>query len=90
MIKRRDENQQSGKPNGAAIEKFAAGADGGKPEIDLLPDPEAKHDYKMISVPFNKYEHTALVAAAQKTGRSRLNLIRWAILQMAEELDVLP
>ena len=85
MVRRRD--QQSDKqPTPEEIEAFASGAGDGKTEMDRSLDPDAKHDFKSILVPFNKYEYTKLEAAAKETGRSRLNFIRRAILKLAEEV----
>jgi predicted transcriptional regulator len=68
-----------------AIEAFAAGADGGKHQTKPDLDPNANRDYKAIRVPFNQYEFEKLEELAKKTGRTKLNVIRWAILKMAEE-----
>ena len=50
-------------------------------------DPQANHDYKAIRVPFNEYEYRILQNAAEKSGRTKLNYIRWAILRQASEID---
>lgn len=76
------------------IEAFAAGVDGGSyppasQEKEAVPslDPNAKRDFKAIRVPFNEYEYRQLEALAKATGRTKLNAIRWAILQMAAEAE---
>ena len=48
-------------------------------------DPNAPRDYKKINVPFNEYEYHRLEKAADKSGRSKLNFIRRAILKAAKE-----
>jgi hypothetical protein len=77
-------------PSAEQIEAFASGVDGGtKPPAAVEPDkslsPKASRDYKAIRVPFNKYEFEMLEVLATKTGRSKLNTIRHAILKLAEE-----
>jgi hypothetical protein len=80
MVKRREH-----KPTEADIEAFAAGADGGgESTTDTAPDSRAKRDFKSLRVPFNEYEWKRLDALVEATGRSKLNAIRWAVLQMAE------
>ena len=86
MVKRREPPvvSRAKEPTAEEIEAFAAAADG-EPER-LTTDPKAKRDFKAIRVPFNEYEFEQLEALADKTGRSKLNAIRWAILKMAEEV----
>lgn len=48
--------------------------------------PHAKRDFKAIRVPFNEFEFTQLEQIATKTGRSKLNCIRWALSKLAEQL----
>lgn len=64
------------------IEAFANQADGA--ESKTL-DPNAPRNFKKINVPFNEYEFELLETAAEKTGRSKLNFIRWAILNAAKD-----
>jgi len=64
------------------VKKFADQADGGKPEAL---DPNAKRDFKEIRLPLNEYEFRMLDEGAKKSGRSRLNFIRWAISQACTE-----
>lgn len=89
MVKRRTpvETTATSSPEDIAqkVASFAAGAEG---VIETPPaqeaDPNASRDYKSIRVPFNEHEYSVLDEAARLTGRSKLNFIRWAILQMAE------
>ena len=85
MIKRRESTTQTLDPELARkIESFGSSAESGEnPENQL--DPSAKRDFKAIRVPFNEYEYRRLERVAQKTGRSKLNLIRWAVQQMEEK-----
>ncbi len=90
MVKRREPRALSSvakqQPSPEQVEAFAAAADGGsrhQPEQFL--DPNAKRDYKAIRVPFNEYEFSKLEELAQRTGRTKLNAIRWAILKLSEE-----
>lgn len=88
MVKRREPASAKRQPTNAEIEAFASGADGGsEPQQtkEQLLDPNAKREYKAIRVPFNEYEYSKLEEIANKTGRSKLNVIRWAILKLAEE-----
>ena len=80
-------------PTAEAVEAFAARADD-NPSLPVgvssppaeAPgvDPHAARNYKAIRVPFNAYEYSRLEALARRTGRSKLNAIRWAILKLAE------
>ena len=54
-------------------------ADGEK-EINL--NPHAKRDFKEIRLPLNEFEFKLLDEKSKKTGRSRLNFIRWAVTQI--------
>lgn len=87
MVKRREPPvaSRANEPTAEEIEAFAAAADG--IQEGSAPDPKAKRDFKAIRVPFNEYEFEQLEALADKTGRSKLNVIRWAILKMAEEVQ---
>lgn len=87
MVKRRDPAvvSRAKEPTPEEIEAFAAAVDGA-PERPAL-EPKAKRDYKAIRVPFNEYEFEQLEILATKTGRSKLNAIRWAILKMAEDVQ---
>lgn len=85
MVKRREPKPaSSSQPTQSQIEAFASEADGGA-KIKKELDPHAKHDFKGIRVPFNEYEYSKLVELSAKTGRAKLNVIRWAILKLAED-----
>ena len=83
MVKTREPKVQS-TPDPSALERFAAGA-----ESDEKPtsDPNAPRDFKAVRLPFNEYEWTRLESACQKTGRSKLNFLRRAMLTLADEVD---
>jgi hypothetical protein len=92
MVKRREPQASISRPQPTPeqIEAFASGADNSstsptKTERKL--DPRAKRDFKAIRVPFNEYEYKILDEAAPKTGRTKLNFIRWAILKLAQEVE---
>ena len=90
MVKRRTpiETTETQSPEDIAqkVASFAAGAEGVVAPIPVQEaDPNASRDYKSIRVPFNEHEYSVLDEAARLTGRSKLNFIRWAILQMAEQ-----
>lgn len=91
MVKRREPASAKRQPTHEEIEAFASGADGGspisKPEKKTTALPNAKRDYKAIRVPFNEFEYSKLEEVANKTGRAKLNVIRWAILKLAEEIE---
>lgn len=70
------------------IEAFAAGAETTTGELDAGPDPDAKRDYKALRVPFNEYEYRVLESVSKKTGRSKLNAIRWAIREMDKRVSI--
>lgn len=86
MVKRREPASAKKQPTAEQIEAFASGADG-EAKIEEKPtlDPNAKREYKAIRVPFNEFEYRKLDEVATKTGRTKLNVIRWAILKLAEE-----
>ena len=96
MIRRRTAAADR-QPTAEAVEAFAAGADDNpsvpaaatSPAADTpRADPHAIRNYKAIRVPFNAYEYGRLEALARRTGRSKLNAIRWAILKLAEAEEV--
>ena len=89
MVKRRDPTAKR-QPTAEEIEAFASGADGGhSPKTKKEPakslDANAKRNYKAISVTFNEFEFLKLEELAKRTGRTKLNTIRHAILKLAEE-----
>jgi hypothetical protein len=90
MVKRREPRASTSRhqPTAEEVEKFASGAENSivTPKKRKL-DPSAKRDFKAIRVPFNEYEYVILDKAAPKTGRSKLNFIRWAVMQMAKDLE---
>jgi len=94
MVKRREPASVKRQLTEEEIEAFASGADGGatKPKQEAKPalDPNAKREFKAIRVPFNEFEYSKLEALANKTGRTKLNVIRWAILKLAEEVEEAP
>lgn len=79
MVRRR-ENQLVSQDREKQIEQFADGADGA-PTRNL--EPSAPRTHKRINVPFNEYEFQQLEEAAQRAGRSKLNYLRWAMLEQA-------
>lgn len=87
MVKKREQPVQ---PNfdTEKLEKFVSGADGGEqvkePPVEL--DRNAVRTFKATKVPFNEFEYQMLEYLATKTGRSKLNAIRWAVVEKAEEL----
>lgn len=76
MVKRRQ-------PTAAEIEEFAEAANKEGQGTTVMPN--AKRDYKAIRVPFNEYEYNKLEELARKTGRTKLNALRWAVLKMLEK-----
>jgi hypothetical protein len=84
MVKVRDPKKKTTKnPSSADIEAFGSAADGaGKP----APNPTAKRDYKSVRMNFNEFEYLKLEELSRKTGRSKMGAIRWAVVQMAQEV----
>jgi hypothetical protein len=74
-------------PTPAQIEAFAAGADGEVTTQNAILDSDASRDFKAIRLPFNEYEYRQLEEASRRTGRSKLNFIRYAMLKMAAETN---
>lgn len=88
MVKRRTiktPKNQSQEPTEAQIREFAMAADGGSKQTDKSLNPNAKRNYKSITVHFNEHEFRQLEKLANQTGRSKLNAIRWSISQMCEQ-----
>jgi len=77
-------------PTKEQIETFAAGADDGtikqKKGLPKL-DPNAKRDFKAISLRLNEYEMLKLEDGCRATGRTKLNFIRYAILKLTAEIQ---
>jgi hypothetical protein len=48
-------------------------------------DKDASRRYKAIQVPFNQYEYEVLVALCDRTNRSKLNMIRHALISYFEK-----
>lgn len=76
MVKRRKQ------PTREQVESFVEKADQNE-----TCNPNAPRKFKAISVPFNEYEYRKLEEIAQKTGRTKLNAIRWAIMQLYQQLE---
>jgi hypothetical protein len=95
MVKRREPQATAARrePTAEQIEAFAAAADGGSVKTTSVAvskpalDPNANRDYKAIRVPFNEFEFSKLEELALLTGRTKLNLIRWAMLKLAEDVQ---
>ena len=60
---------------------------GEQPEDNKVLDKDAPRDFKSIRVGFNEYEYQVLDALSKKHNRSKLNMIRHAILMLAESED---
>lgn len=90
MVKRREQkNSEIPNVDPEKIEEFASRVDEvAKPGRMGRPPkaPGKKRDYKAISLPFNQAEWEILEEAAEKSGRSKNNFIRWAILEKAKDL----
>ena len=80
MIKPRKSHDDKA-DNESRVEQFAAAADGA-PTRNL--EPSAPRTHKKINVPFNEYEFQQLEEAAVRAGRSKLNFLRWAMLEQAK------
>ena len=80
MVKRR--SPETPTTDADRIEAFANQADGGEA---MKADPNAPRDYKKINVPFNEYEYEILEEASERTGRSKSNFLRWAMIKAAKE-----
>lgn len=92
MVKRREPQATTNKrtPTAEEVEAFAAAAEGGgasKKDTKPVLDPNANRDFKSIRVPFNQFEYSKLEEVATKTGRTKLNVIRWAIMKLAEDVQ---
>lgn len=84
MIKRRKMNINE--PTQEQIEAFGDEAESSSAKGGASLDPDAARTYKAIRVPFNEYEFQRLEEASAKVGRTKLNLIRRAILAFADEV----
>ena len=83
MKRRGPEVQESQSPDSAALEKFAQGADGG----GMKTNPHAPRNFKAVRLPFNEYEWDRLEVGCQITGRSKLNLLREAMLAFVDATE---
>ena len=95
MVKRREPkvstlNLVPTQPTNEQIEAFAAGAEGGA-KIEQAkankPNQNAIRNYRAMRVPFNQYEYEQLDAASKLSGRSKLNVMRYAMLKFAKEIQ---
>lgn len=89
MVKRRESYSgmaSNNQPTDKEIEAFAAAADSGGylNEKDDPLSPTANRDYKSIRVPLNRYEYSKLEKIARNTGRTKLSVIRRAILKFPD------
>jgi hypothetical protein len=65
----------------------ATATDGEVTTQNAILDSDASRDFKAIRLPFNEYEYRQLEEASRRTGRSKLNFIRYAMLKMAAETN---
>lgn len=70
-----------------AIAKFANQADGADTTVEKELSPNDIRDFKAIRLPFNEYEYTMLSEGARLTGRTKLNFLRYAMLEMVKDLQ---
>ena len=90
MVKRREPKATTPEPLAEQMEAFIAGAEDGQIVISTdtpVVNKNAIRDYKAIRVPFNEYEYQQLEIASQLSGRTKLNFIRYAMLQLAKEIQ---
>jgi len=90
MVKRREPKTTTPEPLAEQMEAFVAGAEDGQIVISTdtpVVNKNAIRDYKAIRVPFNEYEYQQLEIASQLSGRTKLNFIRYAMLQLAKEIQ---
>ena len=90
MVKRREPKATTPEPLAEQMEAFVAGAEDGQLVISTdtpVINKNAIRDYKAIRVPFNEYEYQQLEIASQLSGRTKLNFIRNAMLQLAKEIQ---
>lgn len=67
------------------IDAFGNAADGGS--IETVTDPDARRTFKSINVPFNEYEYSQLEKIAKNAKRSKLYMVRHAIIKLAEQME---
>ena len=68
----------------ALVERFAEGAE----LIENMElDPNAPRTFKALRLPFNEYEWVKLEEGCERTGRSKLNLLRRAMLSFVGTTD---
>jgi hypothetical protein len=90
MVKRREPKTITPEPLAEQMEAFVAGAEDGQLVISTdtpVINKNAIRDYKAIRVPFNEYEYQQLELASQLSGRTKLNFIRYAMLQLAKQMQ---
>lgn len=90
MVKRREPKVTTPEPLAEQMEAFVSGAEDGQLVISTdtpVINKNAIRDYKAIRVPFNEYEYQQLEIASQLSGRTKLNFIRYAMLQLAKQIQ---
>ena len=60
-----------------AVAEFGKAADSGK----AAKNPHASRNFKAVRLPFNEYEWDLLEEGCRLTGRSKLNLLRQAMIE---------
>jgi len=93
MVKRRNPkatnlNIVKPEPTAEQVEAFASGVDGGDQKDEpVILNPNEPRKFKTISVPFNEYEYKQLIKGTNLSGRTKLNFVRYAMLQLSKELQ---
>mgnify|MGYP000296157022 CR=1 FL=1 len=85
MKRRNPEAKESRSPDAEALETFVRGAD----NDDQSPkNPYAPRNFKALRLPFNEYEWGRLEAGCRMSGRSKLNLLRVAMLAFVDDTEL--
>jgi hypothetical protein len=80
MVKKRDRPKSPGE-----IESFIAGGDESQVSTDKPLDELAPRSFKAVKFGMNEFEYNLFKAAAQKSGRSLLNFLRYSALKEANK-----
>ena len=85
MVKHREPKASASRSlDPTAVERFAEGAD----HIENVKrDPNAPRTFKALRLPFNEYEWAKLEEGCERTGRSKLNFLRRAMLSFVDATD---
>lgn len=71
------------------VKAFADRADlPAETEAPAAPAKDAKRDFKALNLPLNEYEYAVLEKLCKKLSRTKSNLLRYALLELARREEI--